>query len=371
MDAVDLIGRILLALVFAVSGAAKLIDAGATRRAMRDFGVPHRLAPVAAGALPAVELAIAALVMFDATAMWAAVAAFALLLGFSAAIAWQLARGRHPECQCFGALSAGPIGIRTLARNGGLLALAVGVALLARDDAAVPRIETSEPALLAAVVSLGMALLLGMAVQAVLVAAVAHRLSERLTALDAVVRTSHDRAQRRLAGEAVPPVPGEPAPVLELPDLAGTIVDLAAMRGRALLLVFVRPGCWACDAILPDLAARAAAPPGDGATLVVVSRGSPEENRDLAGLDVPVLLSPGPSVAAAFGVGGTPAVVRLDASGRAASDVVIGIDPVRRELDPGRLPKQEPALDGAMNGGWRRGLAGSTQRVRALVRGGT
>lgn len=371
MDLLDLIGRVVLALVFAVSGAAKLMDARGTRRAMRDFGVPVSIAPVAAGALPVVEIASAALLLPRATAWWAAVAAIALLLAFTTVVAWQLARGRRPDCHCFGSLSGGPIGARTLARNGLLLATAIGVAALNRDDVALPAFATDEPALLATVVVLGGVMLLGVGAQAALVYLTYQRLSRRLGELDSVVRTSHDRAQRRLAGEVVPPVVGEPAPVLELPDLRGDLVDFASMRGRELLLVFIRPGCWACHAILPDLLERAAKPPADDAGLIVVSRGSPDENGDLRQLGAPVLLSPGASVAAAFGVAGTPAALRIDGSGRIASELAIGIEQVRRELRPELLQSHEPAQRASGGNRWLHGLTTSTHRVIGLVRGST
>jgi uncharacterized membrane protein YphA (DoxX/SURF4 family) len=371
MDALDLIARIVLALVFALSGAAKLRDPQGTRRAMRDFGMPRLVVPVAAGALPLIEIAITLLLLPPATALWAAVAAIALLLAFTTVIGWQLVRGRRPDCHCFGALSGGPIGAKTLARNGLLLALGIGIAVLTWDDTAVSRFATGDSALLPAVVVLSAALLLGAGAQVALVSMVYQRLSQRLAELDSVVRTSHDRAQRRLAGEIVPPVVGEPAPVLELPDLRGAIVDLASMRGRELLLVFIRPGCWACHAILPDLLERAAEPPVDGPALVIISRGSPDENSDLRQLGAPVLLSPIASVAAAFGVAGTPAALRIDGSGRVASDLAIGIDQVRRELNPGLLQSHEPAQRASVTSSWLHGLTTSTHRLIDLVRSST
>ena len=50
-----------------------------------------------------------------------------LSLVFSVAIALSLARGRAPECHCFGQLHSAPAGPMTLARNAVLAALAVFV----------------------------------------------------------------------------------------------------------------------------------------------------------------------------------------------------------------------------------------------------
>jgi hypothetical protein len=52
-----------------------------------------------------------------ATAWWGAVAALALLALFLAAIAFSFARGRRPDCHCFGQLHSAPIGSRTVIRN--------------------------------------------------------------------------------------------------------------------------------------------------------------------------------------------------------------------------------------------------------------
>jgi hypothetical protein len=58
------------------------------------------------------------------SAWWGGSAALALLVGFIAAIAINLAQGRKPDCQCFGQSQSKPIGWSTLARNGVVGALA-------------------------------------------------------------------------------------------------------------------------------------------------------------------------------------------------------------------------------------------------------
>ncbi len=50
--------------------------------------------------------------------------ALALLLLFVSGISANLARGRKPECHCFGQLHSSPAGWKTLARNGVLAAFA-------------------------------------------------------------------------------------------------------------------------------------------------------------------------------------------------------------------------------------------------------
>jgi hypothetical protein len=54
-----LMARLFLALVFGVAGIAKAADKAGSRRAIIDFGVPERLAPLVAWCLPLVEILVA------------------------------------------------------------------------------------------------------------------------------------------------------------------------------------------------------------------------------------------------------------------------------------------------------------------------
>ena len=115
----------LLSLVFVVAGVAKLADRAGSRRAVTDFGAPAVLAAPLAILVPLAELAVAALLIPASTAFWGALGALSLLLLFILGIAANLARGRRPDCHCFGQLHSAPAGWSTLARNG-LLAAVVG-----------------------------------------------------------------------------------------------------------------------------------------------------------------------------------------------------------------------------------------------------
>jgi uncharacterized membrane protein YphA (DoxX/SURF4 family) len=95
-----LVARVLLALVFVVAGLAKLADRAGSRQALRDFGVPAALAPPLGSLLPLAELAVALLP--TRSAWWGALGALVLLLLFIAGIGANLARGRTPDCHCFG-----------------------------------------------------------------------------------------------------------------------------------------------------------------------------------------------------------------------------------------------------------------------------
>jgi hypothetical protein len=63
-------------------------------------------------------------VILASTTLWGTIGALALLLLFIVGIGANLARGRKPDCHCFGQLYSAPAGWKTLVRNGGLAAIA-------------------------------------------------------------------------------------------------------------------------------------------------------------------------------------------------------------------------------------------------------
>ena len=131
MDAVELIVRLGLAVVFAISGVAKLLDPAGSREALEAFGAPRWAARPGAYLLPVAELAVAALLAFEATAFAGALAATALLWAFCVAVLRSIARGEAPDCHCFGRLRSEPVGWGTFLRNVALLAAAVVAAAAA------------------------------------------------------------------------------------------------------------------------------------------------------------------------------------------------------------------------------------------------
>jgi uncharacterized membrane protein YphA (DoxX/SURF4 family) len=125
--------RLVLACIFTVSGAGKGFDIEGSRQALMDFGLPWHLSRFA-WLLPVTELAVA-LALLSASSVWyAAIGALALLILFIAATAVNLARGRTPDCHCFGQFHSEPIGWSTLARNTVLTAIAGFVVLEAPSN---------------------------------------------------------------------------------------------------------------------------------------------------------------------------------------------------------------------------------------------
>jgi uncharacterized membrane protein YphA (DoxX/SURF4 family) len=111
------LGVVVLRGVFLLAGVTKLLDRHGAEASVIGFGLAPRLARPVARVLPIVEVAIGIGLLVPMTAWWSALAAAVLLLAFTAVIAHNLALGRAPGCHCFGRLSAGLIGARTLQRN--------------------------------------------------------------------------------------------------------------------------------------------------------------------------------------------------------------------------------------------------------------
>src|SRR5258706_12105778 len=101
--------RLLLAIVFAVAGMAKLADRKGSRESLIAFGLPAAWAVPLGLALPLVELIIAVALVPTLSGSLAALGALGLLLLFMAAIGVNLMKGRRPVCHCFGAFASEPI----------------------------------------------------------------------------------------------------------------------------------------------------------------------------------------------------------------------------------------------------------------------
>src|SRR6185369_14748942 len=108
MQIVLLIARLLLAVVFGVAGIAKAADLAGSRRAVAGFGIPERLASPLGLGLPFAEILIAVALIPLSSAWAGAIAALAVLLIFTIGIAVNLARGKSPDCHCFGQLHSEP-----------------------------------------------------------------------------------------------------------------------------------------------------------------------------------------------------------------------------------------------------------------------
>jgi len=362
LDALIIISRLLLVVVFTVAAVGKLADRHGTREAVAAFGVPEPVARWLAPLLPLAELAVAVLLLPTSTALAGALGALGLLLLFSVAIAVNLARGNEPECHCFGQLHSAPAGPGTLARNAGLMgvaALVVAGTLAGSDASAFAWVERLDGTILA----------IGIAAGAILVLVAMGFVSLLRAYGRALVRL--ERVEQALVeagiqldepGDILGPGPGlgTPAPAFAAADSTGAEVSLDDLLapGVPLMLLFASPQCGPCKALLPEVA-RWQSEHGELLTVAVASEGEPEEVRAEAeefGLER-VLVDKGGELYAAFEASGTPGALMIAPDGSIASRVASGgpaiealvagvVDTARARVGAPVPPLELPSLDG-------------------------
>lgn len=327
-----LLARWTLAAVLLVSALAKLADRERAADAAVGLGVPERLR-WAAPAVPVAELALALLLVVPATSRGGAVGAVVLLAAFTVVIAANLARGRRPACNCFGRLDPGPIGGRTLVRNGVLIGVAV-VAASGEAAAAGDLVGGISLPVAAAFVAVAVAVgaIGGLTWLVTELWRQQARLLVRIDALEAgrpVPAAGQARAHRPAGPVAGPPV-GGPAPDPSCHDVDGSPVALSSRwtDGRDTLVVFGDPDCPACRDLHPDLAAWQAGAP-DRRQVVVISR----TDRTPVPAGAALLVEQDRAATAAYGVRGTPSAVLVDGDGNVAAPLAEGFEAVRSLMD--------------------------------------
>ncbi len=341
MDVLLLLARMILFAVFVVSGLSKLFDLVGSRQAMRDFGLPEPLANPAGLTLPIAELVVAILLLPVATAAWGGLGALVLLLLFIAGMSYNLARGRRPDCHCFGQIHSAPIGRGTIIRNAVLALIAAPVAWIGFADDPGPSLV----GWLGDLSGVGWVLLVGGLVLLGALAGVAWllthllgqngRLLVRLDAVEAALiergmlpETDDDEDEEAEEGLAI----GAPAPAFSLTGLQGETMTLDALRatGKPVLLIFSDPNCGPCNALLPDIG-RWQRENGSQLTTAMVTRGTADANRSKStehGL-THVLLQKDSEVADIYQTNGTPTGVIVRADGTIGSRPAPGTDAIR------------------------------------------
>ncbi len=124
---------------------------------------------------------------------------------------------------------------------------------------------------------------------------------------------------------------GTPAPRFRLPDLQGQPVALDDYRGRQVLLVFSDPHCGPCDELAPHLARLHQEHRDNGLAVILVGRGSEEENRNKAekfGFQFPVVLQDRWKLSKEYGIFATPVAFLIAENGVIARDVAVGKDAI-------------------------------------------
>lgn len=360
-----LIGRLLLAAVFLLAGIAKYSDPHGTTKAFTDFGLPRALAAFAAMVLPFVEAGVAIALVPVASAWYGACAALALLGIFIGGIIFMMARGRKPDCRCFGQLHSAPVGVSTLIRNGILGALAgwlvwrgpshVGPAVWQHLRAAGDN-EQRLFFVAAVIVCFLFWRALRQRSGGEQTAAVEGPLfdwgEEEESAESETPSAPAPKPQARQRAQAPQPRPrdaalqkvmeagtgwplGTLAPAFRLPNLAGEQRSLHSLLepGKITFLVFSSPHCESCRALWPYLG-RWSREYAQALSLIVVSRGADTEKlAKQNGIEMSrVLLQQEFEISDAYGVSSTPAVVLVSADGRIQSQLAVGREEIQKLL---------------------------------------
>jgi uncharacterized membrane protein YphA (DoxX/SURF4 family) len=123
--------RWIVGAVLLLAGLSKLRALRTFSASLRTFAiVPHALVPPLAMAIPTAEVGLALLLLLGVAVHVAGAASALLFSVFGVAIVWNLRRGRHISCGCFGALSE-PIEPTTVLRNVALASLSLIAATVA------------------------------------------------------------------------------------------------------------------------------------------------------------------------------------------------------------------------------------------------
>lgn len=360
--------RLLLAFVFLLAGSTKLADPVGLRQTWREFGLPAALARPMILLLPLLELAVAVLLIPASLAWYGAWGALGLLAVFMLAIGLAMARGRKPDCRCFGRVHSAPVGGQTLVRDAVLAACAGWLVWRGPlhsgpdlwDWVATLNDDERRIALLAAL--LGTFIFFRMLHRSRPQSQLIESLPSRETEDDdfwgespeparpPVARRSAP-AQRPVSTQRAAPVEeeapatpgaqgiglpvGTPAPSFELPGINGEKRSLEALRaqGKDILLVFSSPYCDPCHALAPKLG-QWTRELEDRLNVVLVSRGTVRDNlAKLKGFDPSrILLQRDFEISEAYDCNATPTAVVVGADGLIRTELAVGRETIQQLL---------------------------------------
>jgi peroxiredoxin/uncharacterized membrane protein YphA (DoxX/SURF4 family) len=340
MEVALLCARLSLFAVFAVAGISKIADLEGSRRAMIGFGAPQRVAGLLGGVLPLAELMIA-ISLIPLTSAWAgAVAAGGLLLIFIAAIVANLARGRTPDCHCFGQVHSKPVGWSTVIRNILLTLIAASIVAGGKGSAGLSALSWLN--------DLKAGEMVGLALGAISVALLSFTfvcvrrildqhfmLIGKVDAMKKVIDEDYAEPPVERHEAAAPPegLPiGAPAPAFSLSAIDGGEFKLEDLleRDKSLLLLFVSPNCSPCRALLPAVR-EWERNYGRHLTIALLSKGRPEDNQHLVSESGAryLLLAGDSGILDEYGAKWTPAAVMVRGDGKIASPVAYGEEKIR------------------------------------------
>jgi thiol-disulfide isomerase/thioredoxin len=328
MEWVSVSARLLLAGVFALAAATKLLDQPGVRETLRAFRVPARFVPAAALALPVGEGLVSVALLLTPTARPGGVLGALLLLTFMVGIAASMRRGERPDCHCFGQATSAPIGRGTLVRNAVLLAVAVVVAAAPSVDLWDWAGDRSSAELVA--------LALGAVAIALGAVAINARGAQRVLDLEV-------ERLRRLVMAGLPS--GSPIPEVRLDDV-GTGRHLSStelINGDRAVIVFLSSDCEPCAALMPSIARWQRAFAGRLA-IHAIGSGDPHEYRRMAerfGIER-VLMDVKDSARLAFHARVTPSAVAIGPGGVVDGETAEGLQEVESLVRRANAKAAEP-----------------------------
>lgn len=357
MEIVLLVARLFLAFVFGVAAVAKAVDLESTRNALVSFGVSRKLATPLRFGLPVAEFLVAVALLPISSAWLGSTAALAVLLLFAGAIALNLARGKAPDCNCFGQLHSEPVSWSTFVRNLVLAAVAGFIVVQGKTNpgpSAVSWLKDLRAPEIAGLV-------LGVFAVALLVTSVAYVrrvLRQQSTILEQIEKMKkvidEDYAEPPIEREdAIKPAEGLPvgSPALDfsLPATGGDFVSMDDLleHGKSVALLFVSPNCIPCEALLP-LIEEWERDYHDRLTIVLISKGSMQDNQRLVAKYQAsrVLVQNESAVADEYRIKWTPAAVIISPYGRIASQVAYGVEAITAVVGATGSKAQEQSVAG-------------------------
>jgi thiol-disulfide isomerase/thioredoxin/uncharacterized membrane protein YphA (DoxX/SURF4 family) len=337
MDTVILCLRALLSAVFVLAAFTKLRDRAGFRNSLVEFGLPPLLTAPLSTILPLTEMVVGLALLPARSARLGSVGALVLLSAFIIAIGIALAKGRRPNCNCFGQILSKPIGWNLVVRN---LGLALIPSLLLAYGPPQPSL-TDWISGLTPVSTLLFAF--GLACCALL--CVQSWLTFQLIQQGGRVLLRLDEMEKSFGRQVPAPAPlpakasnsvglpiGVQAPDFTLADSNGERVSLTQFRttGKPTLLLFTSPHCGPCLALMPEIAQwqRHQSPHFN---LAIISEGALDENRkkfSAAEINTFLLQEAG-QVSDAYLAPGTPAAVLIRPDGTIGSPIAAGSEPIR------------------------------------------
>lgn len=326
METVLLLIRLVLFGVFAVAGAAKILDLKGSEKAVKAFGVPDSVAKPLGILLPIAELAFAFCLLFTSYSWIGSIGALVLLAAFISGMLWQLRQGNAPDCHCFGQIHSEPVSWKSIARNALIALLAIVLIFAGRTNQGLALGDTNSEIVQNVLLAI-------LSIVAVIAASYIYRLTKenadlkyRLELVE-LMDTGGQPVERAASGDPTDSLPiGAPFPDFALSDINGRMVTFEHLLVdfKPKIFLFVGPDCGPCKLLLEEFAEWKREFEPD-IRLIFISKGSEEENRERFGsLADGMLLQKGMEFANKLYIKWTPAAIYVSADGNIAGHPAVG-----------------------------------------------